>query len=201
MKALLHRALRELKANARLRLGVWLLTALLMALLLGAQCERLADAEAAYAVQARQLAAVEAALARRDWPQLLEAERAANTSFTPSFWQAETEGIAQAMLQAAVNGIVEELDLRRPRIKASLGEPVPNLPGVCRVQVELSTEYAAGGELRLIRAVATHNPRLFAERMGLGRRNARVAMTLTAYFVVDEGGRAFCDETPETGAE
>ena len=201
MNALLRRAIRELATNARLRIGVWVLAGLLLVALLVAQAERLAEAEAAYAAQAQQLAAVEQALARRDWPQLLAAERAANGDFAPHFWQAESEGVAQAMLQAAVSNLVEELDLRRPRIKASLSEPVPNLPGVCRVQVELSTEYAAGGQLRLIRAVATHSPGLIAERMGLGRQNARIAMTLSAYFLPADAGSAFCDEARNAGDE
>ena len=191
MRAAIERAAaqlrRDLAGNARLRLGVWIIAALALAFAVLAQIERLADARAEYAAQARQLAAVDAVLARRDWPDLLAREREANALLAERFWRADSEGLAQAQLQEALAGIAERISLRNPRIRASLGEPVPGLPGVCRVQAELNTEYPRGADLRLVHALSTFEKKLVAERLLLGRQISRVSATVSAYFLAADG--------------
>ena len=64
-------------------------------------------------------------LDRQDWPQLLEAERETYRALTARFWQAETAGLAQAKLQAALTGVIDGFDLRKPRIRSGGSQPVP----------------------------------------------------------------------------
>lgn len=187
---------RDLAANARLRLGVWIIAALAFAFAALAQIERLAEARAEYAAQARQLAAVDAVLARRDWPELLAREREANSRLAERFWRADSEGLAQAQIQEALAGIAERIGLRNPRIRAGLGEPVPGLPGVCRVRAELSTEYPPGADLRLVHALATFEKKLLAEQLLLGRQMSRVSATVAAYFLAADGKSPCAADAP-----
>ena len=112
MKAL-RRVLRpvtaELGANARLRGGVWLIAGILLVYCALVQSDRLAASQRDYASAAARLARASAVLEGRDWPALLEVERSRHGELESKFWQAETEGLAQAKLQDALAGIIEGL--------------------------------------------------------------------------------------------
>lgn len=178
----------EFARNGRLRAGVWVLLGLASISLLTLQRERLDEANFAYATEYRQLAATTNALSRRDWAERLAAERELNERLVARFWRADTEGLAQAQLQQAMRELSEGLELRNPRIRSGVSQYVPGIPGVCRVQVQMSSEYPPGGELRLVHAIATHPKKLVADRLDMGRDRFRIMVLLSAHFVGLEGG-------------
>lgn len=176
----------ELAGNARLRWGVWLVLGILLFYCILVQSDRVAAVHDEYAAETGQLTKAEALLRRRDWPDLLEAERQTHRALTATFWQAETEGLAQAKLQAALTGMVEGLDLRNLRIRSGVSQPVPDLPGIWRVQTRLDAAYRPGVELQALHAVATYPKKLVVDRLDLsrrGRQDSRLTLILSAYFV------------------
>ena len=194
MKAL-RRVLRplatELAANARLRWSVWLILGILLVHGILVQSDRLAAAHRDYAAEAGHLAKAERLLEGEDWPALLEAERAAHREIESQFWRAETEGLAQAKLQDALAGVMEGLRLRDSRIQSGVSQPVPDLPGLWRVQTRLDARYRRGTELRALHALATHPKKLVVDRVELRRQrgNFRLMLILSAYFVGVEAGQ------------
>ena len=189
MKAL-RRALRpvaaEFAGNARLRWGVWLILATLLVYCILVQSDRLAAARADYAGESERLARAEALLRERDWPARLAAEREAHQRIRSTFWQAETEGLAQAKLQAVLTRVIEDLGLRKPLLRPGTSQPLPDLPEVWRVQTRLDASYRPGIELRLLHALATHPKKLVVDRLDLVRRerhDSRLMLILSAYFV------------------
>ena len=197
MKAL-RRALRpaaaELAGNPRLRWGVWLILATLLVYGILVQSDRLAAARADYAGESERLVRAEALLRQRDWPERLAAEREAHRRIRTTFWQAETEGLAQAKLQAALNEVIAGLGLHKPRIRSGASQPLPDLPEVWRVQTRLDAAYPPGVELRLLHALATYPKKLVVERLDLvrlrRRNDSRLMLIVSAYFVgvTAEGG-------------
>lgn len=179
----LARVRTELDRSPRLRLGVWLIVGLLLVLGLTVQSDRLSAATTAYAEETRLLAGAQTALARTDWPELLTAEKAVHETLAARFWQAETEGLAQAQLQQALREMGERLDLRNVRIRAGLTRAVPELPGVCQVQARFRSTYRDGDELRLLYALATFDRKLVADRLQLTDRTAAVTVIVSAYFI------------------
>ena len=177
----LTRMRTELERSPRLRLGVWLIAGLLLILGLTIQSDRLSAATTAYAEETRLLAGAQTALARTDWPELLAAEQAIHSTLAARFWQAETEGLAQAQLQQALREMADRLNLRNTRIRAGLTRAVPELPGVCQVQARFRSTYREGDELRLLYALATSDRKLVADRLQLTDRTA--AVTVSAYFI------------------
>lgn len=176
----------ELAGNARLRWGVWLVLGILLFYCILVQSDRVAAVHDEYAAETGQLTKAEALLRRRDWPDLLEAERQTHRALTATFWQAETEGLAQAKLQAALTGMIEGLDLRNLRIRSGVSQPVPDLPGIWRVQTRLDAAYRPGVELQALHAVATYPKKLVVDRLDLsrrGRQDSRLTLILSAYFV------------------
>ena len=176
----------ELAGNARLRLGVWLILGIVLCYLLLAQSERVAAIHDEYAAEAGRLAKAETLLARQDWPELLDAERRIHEGLEAAFWKAETEGLAQAKLQGALSRAVEGLELRTPRIRSGVSQPVPDLPGIWRMQTRLDAAYRPGVELRLLHALATHPKKMIVERLDLRprrRQDSYLTLILSAYFV------------------
>ena len=186
LRRALHPLAVEFAASARLRAGVWLIAGILLVYCVLVQSDRLAAAHHDYAVAAGRMAKAVALLEGRDWPALLEAERAAYRELESKFWQAETEGLAQAKLQDALAGIIEGLGLRDPRIRSGVSQSVPELPGIWRVQTRLDATYRSGAEPQALHALATHPRKLVVDRLELrrrGRQKSHLVLILSAYFV------------------
>ena len=179
----LDRLRGELQRKPRLRLGVWVVVALVLGLGLTVQSDRLAEASQAHADETRLLAGAQFALQRRDWPDLLAAERIVNSELVARLWRAETEGLAQAQLQQALRDVSERLSLRSTRIQAGLTRSVPGLPGVCEVQARFRSIYSPGDELRLLYTFASFERKLIADRLELASRNSTINVIVSAYFV------------------
>ena len=176
----------ELAANARLRWGVWLSLGIVLLYCLLVQSDRVAAVHDEYAAEAGRLTKAGVLLRRQDWPDLLEAERRTHRELTAMFWQAETEGLAQAKLQAALGAVTEGLDLRNARVRSGVSQPVPDLPGIWRVQTRLDAACQPGVELEALHAMATYPKKLVVERLDLRRRkgqDSRLALIVSAYFV------------------
>ena len=193
----LHQALRplaaELAGNARLRWGVWLILGIVLLYCVLVQSDRVAAVHDEYAAEADRLAKADTLLQRQDWPELLEAERKTHRALKAAFWEAKTEGLAQAKLQGALTGALEGLALRKPRIRSGVSQPVPDLPGIWRVQARLDATYRPGVELQVLHALATHPKKLIVDRLELrqrGRQNSYLTLILSAYFVGVEAEQA-----------
>ena len=176
----------ELAANTRLRWGGWLILGIVLLYCLLVQSDRVAAVHDEYAAETGRLTKAGTLLQRQDWPDLLEAERETHRELSAAFWQAETEGLAQAKLQAALTTMVEDLDLSDPRIRSGVSQPMPELPGIWRVQARLNAGYRPGVELQVLHAMATHPKKLVVDRLDLRRRkgqDSRLALIVSAYFV------------------
>ena len=194
--AVLDRALArlasELAGNARLRLGAYLVLALLLLYWLLVRSADLASVRADHNAAAGRLDRAEAMLAAADWQPRLEAARSADAALEARFWQAETAAQAQAQLRKALADVAASAGVREPRLQAGVGQPVPNAPGLWRAQVRLTGNYAGGSELRLLHALATHDEKIVVDRLDLTPgRTARLFLLASGYFVgVADAGAA-----------
>ena len=172
----------ELDENARLRAGVWASGALALFYVLLVQFERSSAAYEDYAAEAARLQKAEALVSAEDWSERLAAERAVNRELESAFWQAETEGLAQARLQAALATLAEGRNLREVRVLSGITQPVHDVDGLWQVQAQFSATYGRGAELETLHALATHPRKLVVERLDLKRGDKRMSMVLSAYF-------------------
>ena len=182
LEQLKARSQAELTANPRLRAGLWLALGIALLWVLLAQAERVALAYDEYAAEAGRLAEAQALLNRQDWGQLLAAEHSASEALREAFWQAETQGLAQAQLQAALTEIASRLDFRNARVQLGLNQPLPEAPGFWQVQAQLTGQYSPGMELQALHAIATHPKKLVADRLDLDRSRSRMLLTVSAFF-------------------
>ncbi len=172
----------ELAANTRLRAGAWTVAAILAGYGLLVQSDRVEAAYTTYMGDADRLARAQDLLTREDLPALLEAERARDATLTERFWHAETQGLAQARLQAAVSEITADLKFRNPRLQSGAILPVDYAPGLWRVQAQFSGIYEPGSELLALHALATHPRKIVVDRLDLRRRDRRMTLLVSAWF-------------------
>ena len=173
---------KELAANPRLRAGAWAIAGILILQGLLMQGDRVEAAYAAYAASASQLARAEGLTQDADWPGLLAAERARAAALAERAWQAESPGLAQARLQAAVTEITEGLEFRNPIVQAGISRPVPEVDGLWQAQAQFSGIASPGAELEVIRAIAKWPRKLVIDRLHVRRRDSRLTVLLSAYF-------------------
>ena len=147
------------------------------------QSDRVTVAYGDYAGELERLTKAEAMLTQGDWSKLLESERVTGAMLDAEFWEAETQGLAQAGLQAAMGEVIEGLNLRNVRIRSGVSQPVEGLPGVWQIQAQLDGQYRPGVELQVLYAIATYSRKLVVDRLDLSRRNSRISLICSAYFV------------------
>ncbi len=126
------RALRPffagLAANARLRWGVRLILGLLIGYAILLQTERLAAVRNDHDAELERLKKAETLLEQQDAVDLLATERENQRKIRSMFWQAETEGLAQAKLQAALAQLFGNFGLTKVKGWAgSLSRACPTL--------------------------------------------------------------------------
>jgi len=185
MKALLaawERVYTEFGANNRLRLGAWSIAFILLLFLALLQGERMVAAYDAYAAAADRMARAERLLGGRDWSAAFEAERQRNERLTALFWRADTQGLAQANLQAALTNMLNQLEVRNSRIRSGVSEPVPEAPGLWRIQAQVNVRYQQGAELQLLHQLATYPRKLIVDRLDIVPQNSRLLLIVSAYF-------------------
>jgi hypothetical protein len=182
---------QELQQNPRLRLGVWVILLVLGLYTVLVQHDRNRLAHDDYADQVDRLGKAQGLRAQENWTDLLDAERARQVELTTAFWQADTQGLAQASLQAALTEMIAPLDIRNGRIRSGLAQAVPEVPGVWQIQAQLDGSYRPGAELQLLYAIAAHPGKLVVDRLDLSRQNSRMLVLVSAYFIgipADESG-------------
>lgn len=178
----------ELAANPRLRLGVWVIVAILGGYFaFVVQADRVDAASAAFASADATLTRGRNLLERQDWAGRLAASRAVEADLQDRFWQAPNEGIAQAHLRTTVDDLTAGLALGLPRVDLGASRPVPDAPGLWQVQARLVGQAVGPSALRLLHRIASHPQKLVVERLDLTRRqrSMRVEILLSGYFLLD----------------
>ena len=179
----LARLREEFATNIRVRLGVWCVLAMVFLYWILVRSDDLEAAHAEYAGEIARLERAREARADEDWPLLLEVEQRAGALLNANFWQAETEGVAQARLLAALTELAGEIELRDARVQPGVTQPVADAPDVWRVQARLTARHRIGAELRLLHALATHPKKLVVDRLNISQTQSRVNILVSAYFV------------------
>ena len=181
-----RRASAELAANVRLRIGAWLVLAVALLSLVLLQADRVQAAHADYAAAVGHLQRAKALLAREDWPQLLAAERAAHERIDALLWPAETEGLAQAGMQALLGDALRDIGFEGALVRAGVSQPVPALADVWRVQMSITGNCQPMVAVRLLHDLAKHPRKLVVDQLDYVRNNSRLRLLVSAYFALAE---------------
>ena len=181
-KALWMRLRTEIDGNLRLRLGMLVIAFIVLLLFVLAQEDWKLVAQEDYGDAADRLARAQRLLSQGDWTAALDRERGRNEQLRSLFWHAETPGLAEASLQAALTQMLGKLKFDNVRIRPGTSQPVPDSSGLWRVQAQVNARYRPGAELKLLHAMATFPRKLNVDRLDMVPRNSRLVMIISAYF-------------------
>ena len=182
LQAAWERARSELSANLRLRVGVWAVALIVLFYTVLVQGDRVTAAYDEYAGGADRYARAERLRGQAQWSELLAAEQARNEQLGALFWEAETQGLAEASLQAALQELLKPLEFRNMRMQSGVSQPVPDVPDLWQIQAQVTAGYRQGAELQLLHKIATHPRKLVVNRLDLVPQNRRLLMIVSAYF-------------------
>ncbi|MCE2425948.1 MAG: hypothetical protein J4F45_12770 [Pseudomonadales bacterium] len=189
----------ELRAKPMLRVGVWLIAAILLFYCIAdVQSGRLSAVASEYAVTADRLSRSRALLERQDWNERVATARGTEEVLAARFWHAENPGLAQARLRTELTALMEELHVDQLRIKLGLSQPVDDVPSrrdageLWRIQAQITGLAPRRGILRIVHAIASHPNKLVEEQLNITRPrtdtwgNTRFDMLVSAYFLMGE---------------
>ena len=182
LKAAWERLRSELAANLRLRLGAWAAAFIVLFYVVLVQDDRVDAAYDEYADSADRFTRAERLRGQGEWRELLAAEQSRSEQLSALFWEAETQGLAEASLQAALQELLRPLEFRNLRIQSGVSQPVPDVPGLWQIQAQVNAGYRQGAELQLLHQIATHPRKLVVNRLDLVPQNSRLLLIVSAYF-------------------
>lgn len=104
----------ELKANPRLRLGLWAILGIFWLYLLLLLRDELHHAAGEHLALAKKVARAQALASQTEWEQRIEPAWALQVELEGRLWQAGTLGLAQAAVQDWLNQAVQQDGLARP---------------------------------------------------------------------------------------
>jgi hypothetical protein len=184
------RVRNELRTNRRAQLGL----ALIILLLAGYGCSLLrsatAQTEAQYRRDAQMLARIVAAEGEKDWPQRASDSAAALSFLNQRLWHAETEGVAQADLQAWVSNLGRELGLPLLdiRVEATTLKDFP--PELRQITATIAAQPSETAVIDLLERLEQARRLTVVSRLHVRQRPSPVLeLVLTGYARIEPSGR------------
>lgn len=182
--------LAGVKANPRLRLGLWLIVCIVWfyGILLLRDEARLAVSE--QQALARKLARIQAQTAQTEWMERAESARARQLDLEERLWRESTIGLAQATFQDWLNQAVQQASLTHPAVTVAAMEE--NAGGetetrhdedIWKVSAKLGFDFSQKGFYTLMGRLATHDKQIVVETLTIrGEPAPRAEMVLVAHF-------------------
>jgi len=187
--------LAGVKANPRLRLGLWLIVGIvwLYGLLLLRDETRHAASE--HQALAKKVARIQAQAKQTEWMERVEPARALQLELESRLWRESTIGLAQAGFQDWLNQAVQQASLTRsvvtvaaqeesPPEKSAAGATEANLDGgIWKVSAKVGFDFTPKGLYALMGRLAEHDKRIVVEALVIrGAPSPRAEMVLVAHF-------------------
>lgn len=186
----LDRFWETLRANPRLRLGLWLIGFILWGYGLLLLDEHLQVARADYtATAARHARALDVA-ADTAWPDRLRAVRALEAQIDSRLWREASPGLAQATFQDWLGGAMRGANFTNPLLAVSVHEEQldaaaqPGAAVMWKTRARLSGDFTPTGLAAFLKILAEHDKAIVVESLVVkgSAGKPRAELSLAAYF-------------------
>jgi hypothetical protein len=175
--------LAEFRNNPRLRLGIWLIAAIMAvygALWLDDQ-RALADGEYAEAVE--RLARLQGIVEEPEWPQRALAGRSLLLQAESLLWGANSKGLAQAIFQTWLDNQVGALKMENVRVKVEEAQETGDTFKLWRTAGQIEGVWQADQLHQLLGKMAESPQWIVVERLEIRQSpQARFSLVVSAYF-------------------
>lgn len=196
---ILHETLMPLlagiKANPRLRLGLWLIVGIAWLYSLLLLRDEAQHAASEYQVLAKKVARIEAQAGQNEWAERVEPAQSLQLQMENRLWRESTLGLAQASFQDWLNQAVRQSNLSRPAVTVAAQEESAlekNTSGaneagpsgdLWKVSAKLSFDFTPKNLYALMGRLASHDKQIVVETLVIrGAPAPRAEMMLVAHF-------------------
>jgi hypothetical protein len=176
--------LTELRKNTRLRAGLWLIVALLISyivLLLNDYQTQLQQAHQNALTRLNQLQTI---ANQTQWLERAAQAQTLRTQLEVKFWQANTQGLAQATFQKWLNTEMNRAQIKKKahlRIISTI--EMPKYTNVWKITARLDAPFTPQSLEMLLLAIAQHPLFVVTERLEIRHsRTPRFTLIINAYF-------------------
>jgi len=191
----------ELQANDRLRWGLWVIAAILVLQAVFVLSDRVAEVTSETQSLHKRLHKVALIEQQTEWGQRFAAESAVQIQLHERLWQARSEGLAKASLQAAIDQLAEHANIKIRQLQLSDPEPMSGVANIVQVRAELNAQLRRGSIPELLDTLATHEPPLFVDTLSMRiERNKTVKLQVMAYFALGEAGKRLATKGKQESA-
>jgi hypothetical protein len=172
--------LSQLRDNFRLRLGLWLIAAIVAGYGLNFLEQQRQQLSAEYRNAALHLQKLQSVANQQEW-QARAAEMAANrTQIETRLWQANSKGLAQATLQTWLDQQINAAAIAAPRLKV---ESAIEKDGLWQVSARLDGSFSRAALEKLLLLLWNHPQWIIVNSLELqATGNARFSLVASAYF-------------------
>jgi hypothetical protein len=188
---MLDQFLSELKGNARLRIAVALVFAVLWLYLILLMRDSLDQSAREYRSASIKLGKLQSVLQLGDWTERLNAAKTLQAQMESALWRGDTLGLARASFQDWLNQQVQRSAVSRPVI--SMGTANEEATGeqtrpaviddLWKVRAKLVFDFNPESLNKLLGQIAGHTQHVAIESLHITKEpNARVEITASAYF-------------------
>lgn len=184
----LEEAWGEIRANARLRLGLWAVAGI-VGLQIGFWLQDLrGGAVLSYGQAQKRLARVEAMAGEREWVARAEEARRLRVTMEERLWVADSKGLAQAVVQNWLDQRVAALNLQKARVNTQPAVEMEGGGGYWQVTAKVEGSYRSHEVEALLAEMAGYERLLVVDSLQVSRqREPRFTLVVKAFFSMPGG--------------
>ncbi len=175
----------ELRQNTRLRVGLWLIAAILIGYVVLLLNDYQVKLQQQHENALNQLYQLQTIINQTRWLERSSQAQALREQLEIKFWQANTKGLAQATFQEWLNTEMNRAQMLKNaylRIMDSALE-MPNYAEVWKVTARIDAPFTQQSLSQLLLAIAQQPLFIVTERLEIGNLNSpRFTLMVSAYF-------------------
>lgn len=195
---LIHSSIAELKANPRLRWGLWIIIGIVWLYVILVLREEVQRKTEIYQGELKKIARIQSESTQTGWPSRLEAAQALRLNLESRLWREDTIGLAQAKFQDWLNLAVQQANLPKAVLtvaaqeEAGVADKGSDSPGksasplpaeLWKVSAKLAFDFNPQILYPFLARLATHEKQVSVESLTIrGAPVTRAEIMLVAYF-------------------
>jgi hypothetical protein len=175
--------LQELRTNVRLRLGLWLIAAIVGFYGILALDDYRQKLMKDYQSQANHLMQLQSVINETQWQARVEQIRALKVPLEEKLWKATSKGLAQANLQTWLDTQAKTAKLEIHRLTVEEPIETKEKPVLWQISAQMDGVFVSSGFENLLLAISQHPQWVIVERLDIqAPPNGRFTLVVTVYF-------------------
>lgn len=175
--------LEEFRVNVRLRLGSWLIIALIASYGILFLNDYQHQLQGEYRQEVEKLSRLQNIVQETAWPQRAEESRARLVQAEGKLWNANSKGLAQATLQSWLDNTLKAVKLAHARLKVEAAADMMGYPEIWKATAQLEGDFEAAAVELLLLKMAESPQWLITERFEVRQMpKPYFVLVISAYF-------------------